>query len=188
MPKATHTPTTPTRRAVFRGLGLASIAAGLAARSALAAPAAPAAAPDADAELIRLCGEFDRLEHLDAHFEGHAIPWVGDAWDDREAAIQPLRDARDQLATAISGIPARTHAGLVAKLRSFVAYDKEETIDLGGGSDRGEAILASACRDAMGLPVAKADDSEEPIGEESSALLASICRKPVPMRRSVPLG
>jgi hypothetical protein len=121
------------------------------------------------------------LEHqIDAHFEGPAIPWVGDAWDYREAALQPIRDARDQLATAISGIPARTHAGLVAKLRSFVAYDKEETIDLGGGSDRGEAILASACRDAMGLPVAKADDSEEPIGEESSALLASICRKPGP--------
>jgi hypothetical protein len=66
MPKATHTHTTPTRRAVFRGLGLTSIAAGLAARSALATPSVPpdAARADAanpDAELIRLC---DRLVQL----------------------------------------------------------------------------------------------------------------------------
>jgi hypothetical protein len=64
MPKATETPTT-SRRSALRGLGLTSIAAGLAARSALATPAAP---PDADAELIRLCGEVvaiqDRINAL----------------------------------------------------------------------------------------------------------------------------
>jgi hypothetical protein len=61
MPKANTTPTTPTRRAAFRGLGFTSIAAGLAAVPALSAPAAP---PDADAELIRLC---DRLVQLRTH-------------------------------------------------------------------------------------------------------------------------
>jgi hypothetical protein len=38
MPKATGTPTTPTRRALFRGIGLTSIAAGLAAVPTLADP------------------------------------------------------------------------------------------------------------------------------------------------------
>ena len=70
----------------------------------------------------------------------------------------------------------------MAKLRSFVVYDKEETIDLGGSFGPGEAILASARRHAMGLPVmAKTDDNdEEPITEAQSALLAGICRKPGP--------
>src|ERR1700722_851066 len=48
MPKATHTPTTPTRRAVFRGLGLTSIAVGL------VVPVLARTKPHgADAQLIR---------------------------------------------------------------------------------------------------------------------------------------
>jgi hypothetical protein len=58
--------------------------------------------------------------------------------------LRPLRDARDGLAKTIDEIPARTHAGLAAKLRSFVAYDHGDT--------SGTIILASACRDAMAFP------------------------------------
>jgi hypothetical protein len=45
---------TTSRRSALRGISLTAMAAGLAARSALAAPVP---APDTDAELIRLCGE-----------------------------------------------------------------------------------------------------------------------------------
>jgi hypothetical protein len=52
MPKATHTHTTPTRRTAL-GATIAVIAAGLAARSALASTEPD----DADAKLIRLCAD-----------------------------------------------------------------------------------------------------------------------------------
>ena len=64
--------------------------------------------------------------------------------------MEPLHDAQNKLAETIYAIPARTQAGMVAKLRSFVAYNKE--IIKPGGGPPGDIILASACHDALAFP------------------------------------
>jgi hypothetical protein len=121
MPKATITSTTPTRRAVFRGLGLTSIAAGLAARSALAAPAAPPdAAADAnpDGELITLC---DRLVQLRTH-EIAVIKPMDDGDDDYDP-LEATDAEWDALAARLRQIDRPlTLAGAAATARCVVRH------------------------------------------------------------------
>jgi hypothetical protein len=121
---------TTSRRAVFRGLGLTSIAAGLAARPALAAPAA--AAPDTDAELIRLCGEVvaiqDRINAL--YRVRHTVE------DERRtepelSALYATQQERIDLIEAAGGLPA-TLAGARAIAQASVAI---APLDRGGETE-----------------------------------------------------
>ncbi len=120
MPKATTTPTT-SRRSALRGFGLATIAAGLA----VPVPSQAASPPDADAELIRLCAEFDRLQHIwwSLHEEGGPLEIEDD--DERAIALLPLQAQQDEIAPLIWTTPARTMDGVRAKVRSWVLWAPE---------------------------------------------------------------
>jgi hypothetical protein len=117
--------TAPTRRAVFRGAGLASIAAGLAAVPALAAPASET---DADAELIalakRLAEQRDVADRIAA--EGKSLPPKASAASaDQERRLDLALD--DWMATAEQMVdtPAQSLLGLRAKAQGvelLVAY------------------------------------------------------------------
>ena len=127
---------------------LLATAAGLAA--ALAPAAALAAASSPDAELIRLCGEFDALQRriLALYPEG-ATPIEDD--NERAEAIAPLSDAQDELLDRICALRATTPAGIKARAKTLVLFvpDKAECADDEGGYVD-ERMIAALLRDLVG--------------------------------------
>jgi hypothetical protein len=116
MPKATNTPTT-SRRSALRCISLASIAAGLAVPA--LAPSAAAAPPDADAELIALCGQVIALQ---GKFEAlHAIRQSLEAELRTAAELDGLYVELAELMDQISKHPPTTFAGARAMARAAIA-------------------------------------------------------------------
>ena len=138
-----NTPTLPVARR-----RLLATAAGLAA--ALAPAAALAAASSPDAELIRLCGEFERAAtpHHGPYSEG-ATPIEDD--NERAEAIAPLSDAQDELLDRICTLRATTLAGIKARAKTLVLFvpDKAECADEEGGYVD-ERMIAALLRDLVG--------------------------------------
>jgi hypothetical protein len=142
MSMATPRPTT-SRRSALRGFGLATLAAGL------GMPAVASTKPDdADAELIRLCADLDRLLQTwwDFH-DGGAHPIEDD--DERAIALLPLVQQEDEIAPLIWATPART-VEVRAKARSWVLFSPETLVDAGLWDDK---FRASILRDLVGTPV-----------------------------------
>ena len=107
---------TTSRRSALRGVGLAAIAAGLAARRALASNQPDA---DADAELIRLCGEAiccdERIIQIDTH---------GTTDEDCATACEHW----DRIFEEIAAEPATTASGLRAKAKALYAAVFREAV------------------------------------------------------------
>ncbi len=106
-----------------------------------------AAPVEADAELIKLCAEFDRLEHAcDALFEG-----VETVEQERKSdrLSEPLREQQDTLAERIIAHRATTIEGFRARARSVAIWDKQFT----GGWHEGVhcSIAHSILRDLLGV-------------------------------------
>jgi hypothetical protein len=122
----------PDRRAAF-----AAIAA------ALALPAATP--PNADAELLRLCADFDRLERAwwDLH-DGGADPIEDD--DERQIAMAPLKAEQDPIAALIWATPAQTVEGIRAKARSWLLFSPEILVEVSSWDDR---FTVSIIRDLL---------------------------------------
>jgi hypothetical protein len=121
--------TTPTRRAVFRGFGLAAIAAGLAAVPALAAPAA---APDTDADLIRLCGEVVAIQdRINALYKIRHTAEEEERTEPELSALYATQQERIDLIEAAGGSPA-TLAGARAIAQASVAI---APLDRGGETE-----------------------------------------------------
>jgi len=102
-----------TRRSFFRRRAAATA---LSTKGAWAAVAVPS-----DAELIRLCAEFDglerRLQMMDAE---HPSTVEGDMRFD--AAYEVIRDEQEQLLARICALPAITVEGTLAKATTLVYY------------------------------------------------------------------
>jgi hypothetical protein len=130
MPEAATTPTT-SRRSALRGFGLTAIAAGLAVPVRSHAATAPDT-DDADAELIRLCAEFDGLEHarqtIAVRIEADAALANGEDGD-REIALYAQQE---QIAALLFATPAHTLEGIQAKARSWVLWAPEVLEGEGG--------------------------------------------------------
>jgi hypothetical protein len=110
--------TTPTRRTVFRGIGLTSIAAGLAARSALAS-AAPG--DSADAELVALCAKFVALETERYLLHIHDV-WAPDFGPNHER-YEGLSDEQQHTIDMIEECePPTGPRGYVAVARAALAW------------------------------------------------------------------
>jgi hypothetical protein len=132
MPKATITPNT-SRRSALRGIGLTAIAAGL------AVPAlADTKSDDADAELIRLCATFDRLEQARLDL----LDQIKDD-DEREIAMAPFHAQQEKIVPLIWATPARTMDGVRAKVRSWVLWAPEllEEDDEGDWMDKWRIMI-----------------------------------------------
>jgi hypothetical protein len=112
----TTTHTTPTRRAVFRGLGLTSIAAGL------AVPAVARTKPDdadADAELIRACGEIVASQtRINALCEGR---YTIDDEESTDPKLIALCEKQSEPVDFIDRAPPTTLAGVRAVARASIA-------------------------------------------------------------------
>lgn len=132
--------TTPTRRTALRG-SLAAIAAGLAVpwRS-----HAATTLPDADAELIRLCAEFDRVER--SRIALHEGDTQIEDDDERDLAMAPLNDQQDEMAPLIWDTQASTLEGVRAKARSF-ALSYPEFLEDDDSWDK--EFIASILRDLL---------------------------------------
>jgi len=91
--------------------------------TALGCAGAAAAAPVADAELIRLCAEFDALEHkLQASYEGI----VTDAgWDAADVVADAVREEQAPILDAITACRPSTLAGFTALAGSLALWDNE---------------------------------------------------------------
>ncbi len=127
MPEATNTtsidrPLAGTRRTLFAGF--ASSAAAFAAvgiTADAAAMASDAAQPNADAELIRLCAEFDALEReLQDGVNGADTQSECDL---AEVAAEGIRQKQVPLLDAICALPCTTWEGAAALAWSFVLWD-----------------------------------------------------------------
>jgi hypothetical protein len=141
MPKATHTHTTPTRRAVFCGVGLTSIAAGLAARSALATPAVP---PDADAELIRLCGEVVAIQaKIDAlHKVRHTAEDERRTEPERSALYAMQHERLDLIEAAAVSLATLAAARAIAQASVAIApLNVDGEVSCGGGDSEWLALV-----------------------------------------------
>ena len=110
---------------------------------------APAAGPSPDAELLRLCSDFIALEQ--AAIAGWEA--LGAELEQAEKNHDEIIERQEALVELIGGMPARTDAGIVAKLRALAAFapsllkpEANLTEDL---------LLASALRDAAGIAEAR---------------------------------
>jgi hypothetical protein len=128
MPKATHTPTTPTRRAVFRGVGLASIAAGLAAVTQSHAAITSPSSPNADAELIALAKTLVKQKNVACMIEAEGKtlpPGATAASADQERRLDLAMDNWMATAEQMVDTPAKSLVGLRVKATAvglLVAY------------------------------------------------------------------
>jgi len=101
------------RRSLFAGVP-AVLLAGAVAAPALAATAYP------DAELIRLCAEFDALEiQHEAFFEGSTRI---DDDEERDVALEPIETAQEALLDRICHLPICTLDGARALAATYVLY------------------------------------------------------------------
>ena len=101
------------RRSLFAGVPAALLA------GAVAAPTLLAAAHP-DAELIRLCAEFDALEiQHEAFFEG---PTRIDDDEDRDVALEPIETAQKALLDRICHLPICTLDGARALASTYLLY------------------------------------------------------------------
>jgi len=106
-------------------------------------PAAAASTEvDADAELIRLCAEFDRLQRIWWSLHDGAAMAIEDD-DERAIALLPLQAQQNQIAPLIWETQARTLDGVRAKVRSRVLWAPEllEEEDGGLSSDKWRIMI-----------------------------------------------
>jgi hypothetical protein len=110
---------TPTRRGLLAGF------------AAVPAAAIPTPAPDADAELIRLCER--HIANIRAYNRGPDVAGIG--CDD-----DPLWQACERTEAAIDALPPQTIAGVVAKAMVARAEAREASLDGGELWDGGAAV------------------------------------------------
>ena len=130
MPKTDPTPTTSRRRLLSGSVAL-SLGASVATLASCIPTPVLAATIDPDAELIRLCAEFCRLQvivdRLDERF--FALPDCQEAQATDEQ-VEALTIQQEKLSDQVRGMPARTQAGWIAKARVthalFLRHHEEE--------------------------------------------------------------
>lgn len=107
---------------------------------------AKASEPHPDAELIRLCAEYEALEvRICGLFDGP------DAIEDEGAldlAAEPLRKEQDALLRRITPVPAATVAGLLARIR-LLAAEMPEWITVDDDDYRERRMIGSILRDGL---------------------------------------
>ncbi len=133
MPEATQTPTT-----LRRGLLSGSILAGLGALFAIPALAATA---HPDAELIRLCDEFNVLER--AYVASFDL--IADD-DTRDMANGPIHQAQAELVDSMSEMTATTVEGFSALAGAIAAW-APDVLDKIDDGDMSERLIAMLLRD-----------------------------------------
>ena len=130
------------RRAALQ-FGLASTLAGL------TTPAvAASAAPDTDAELIRLCAEFDALERQIRSYYAGGANYIQDE-DERDARIEPLCEQQERLLPSLVEARAATLDGLRARATTLAIY-MPEMADPNVNDDTAGKMVAAILRDLTG--------------------------------------
>jgi hypothetical protein len=102
---------------------------GSAAVALAALPFVAAAASGPDAELIRLCAEFDALERQYVSYFRGGANYIEDDYD-RSDVTDPISDEQKILLNRICLLPTRTPEGFRARLRMMTLWAPEWTEEL----------------------------------------------------------
>lgn len=132
------------RRATLAGLAGFTIGGAAIVAPATASPSMAIAAENPDADLVRLCSEFDAIQQaIDDLYRG---PGRIDDDGERGAAIEPLSEAQGDLLDALCDMRARTQAGFIARARTLAKYNPD--LVRGAGADCSETRqMAALLRD-----------------------------------------